>query len=272
MTDQPQRPAATQIAVFQMSAAIAAAERPARIERAMKDASRAGASLLIAPELALSGYGRGSDFADAAQAADGPWLRALGAAAARHGIAVVAGFPEALNGARHISAAMIDPARPDAPVIYRKGCLYGDYEKRHFRAFGPSTVIAELAGLRVGCLICYDVEFPENVRRLALAGADLVAVPTSLPKGTPAEFIARHTIRARAFENQVFVAYADNADSEGAFHYQGLSSIAAPDGAVLAAAGDAGDALIHADLCPADYAASRAENPYLDDARKQALV
>ncbi|WP_281966549.1 carbon-nitrogen hydrolase family protein [Roseovarius nanhaiticus] len=262
----------TRIAVFQMSAAIDAADRPARIVSAMKEAAGAGARLMIAPELALSGYGRGAVLAEEAQAPDGAWGRRLGEAAAAHGISVIAGFPEAAGDARHISALMIDRTRPDAPQIYRKGCLYGDYERGIFAPAGPTTVLMRMEGLSVGCLICYDVEFPENVRRLAVAGADLVAVPTALPKGAPAEFIARHTIRARAFESQVFVAYADNADRDEGFEYQGLSSIAAPDGRVLAEAGVTGDALIYADIEPAAFAASRGANPYLEDAARQGLI
>ncbi|MFG6539315.1 MULTISPECIES: nitrilase-related carbon-nitrogen hydrolase [Sulfitobacter] len=155
---------------------------------------------------------------------------------------------------------------------HRKGCLYGDYERGIFTAAGPSTVIVQMEGLKVGCLICYDIEFPENVRRLALAGVELVAVPTALPKGAPAEFIARHMIRARAFESQVFVAYADNADRDDGFEYQGLSSIAAPDGTVLAEAGETDDALIFADIDPSIFSTSRKENPYLKDAVLQGLV
>ncbi|MFD0860402.1 nitrilase-related carbon-nitrogen hydrolase [Roseovarius aquimarinus] len=262
----------TRIAVFQMSAAIDPAVRTARVIEAMKEAAEGGARLVIAPELALSGYGRGPVLAQEAQRPDGAWARALGAAAARHDISVIAGFPEDAGGTRHISALMIDRAAPDAAHVYRKGCLYGDYERGIFTAAGPSTVIVPMEGLNVGCLICYDVEFPENVRRLALAGADLVAVPTALPKGAPAEFIARHTIRARAFESQVFVAYADNADADEGFVYQGLSSIAAPDGAVLAEAGESGDALIFADIDTAAFGPSREANPYLEDAARQGLV
>jgi predicted amidohydrolase len=76
----------------------------------------------------------------------------------------------------------------------------------------------------------------------------------------------------RAFENQVFVAYADNADREGAFAYQGQSIIAAPDGAVLASAPVAGDALIYARIDPARYLTNRQENPYLSDAQTGGLA
>ncbi|MFX0543453.1 carbon-nitrogen hydrolase family protein [Roseovarius sp. S4756] len=262
----------TKIAVFQMSATIDAAARRQRIIDAMEEAAKAGARLLITPELGLTGYGRGEAVIREAQRPDGAWAEALGAAAKVHGISVIAGFPEAAGEQRYISAMMIDRKRPDAPEIYRKGCLYGTYERGLFTAAGPSTMIMELEGLKVGCLICYDVEFPENVRRLAAAGADLVAVPTALPKDAPSEFVALHTVRTRAFESQVFVAYADNADGDEGFTYQGLSSIAAPDGSVLAEAGETGDALIYADIDPAAYSDSREANPYLEDAARQGLI
>ena len=62
-------------------------------------------------------------------------------------------------------------------------------------------MIVDLRGLKVGMLICYDVEFPENVRRLAQAGADLVAVPTALPASDHAAFIVgQHDSGARLRE------------------------------------------------------------------------
>lgn len=264
----------TGIAVFQMSAAIAPEARPDRIVEAMRNAAKDGARLLIAPELCLSGYGRGAALRDVAEAPDGVWAQRLCAAAAEFDISVIASFPERAGETRHISAMIVDRTRPDPQEVqvYRKGCLYGAYEKEFFTTTGPSTLIVDLEGLKVGCLICYDVEFPENVRRLALAGAELIAVPTALPRGAPGAFIAQQIIGARAFENQVFVAYANNADSDDRFTYQGASSIAAPDGDVLASAGETGDALIHANILPATYGPSRDENPYLEDARQHHLV
>ena len=65
-------------------------------------------------------------------------------------------------------------------------------------------------------LICYDVEFPENVRRLAQAGAQAVLVPTALPASDHADFIARKMIPVRAFENQLFVAYVNHCGADDA--------------------------------------------------------
>ena len=260
------------LAVFQMSAAIDPDARPARIVAAMKEAAQMGAQLMIAPELALLGYGRGPDMPGMAQSADGDWCGTLTEAAVRLGISVIAGFPEQAGETRYISALVIDHTQPGAHKVYRKGCLYGDYEKGLFQANGPSTLLVQMHGLCIGLLICYDVEFPENTRRLALAGADLVAVPTALPMGPSAKFIAEQMIQVRAFENQIFLAYADNADCEGAFTYQGQSIIAAPDGAVLASAPVAGDALIYAQIEPVTYQTNRQENPYLSDAQAAGLA
>ena len=82
------------------------------------------------------------------------------------------------------------------------------------------------AGSSQGLLICYDVEFPENVRALALGGADFVIVPTALMQ--PFDVVARTIVPARAYENQLFLAYVDRCGREGAFDYCGLSCVGTP--------------------------------------------
>jgi len=120
-------------------------------------------------------------------------------------------------------------------------------------------------------LICYDVEFPENTRRLAMAGADLIAVPTALPTGGMGEtngtgsFVVQHLVPTRACENVNFVAYVNNADADERFEFQGESVICAPNGDVLAKAPMAGDKLLFADINPAAYDAIRAYLPYRED-------
>jgi predicted amidohydrolase len=79
------------------------------------------------------------------------------------------------------------------------------------------------------------VEFPEATRALALAGADLIVVPTA--NMADYDFVARSLVPVRAYENQLFVAYANFTGPEGALQYGGLSVVAGPDGAPLAQAG-----------------------------------
>jgi len=233
------------------------------IERAVRGAAAGGADLFVAPELALPGYGAGEMVAELAEPADGPLVERLHKLWQETGVAIVAGFAEKSGSDVYNSAVFVSGKAP--PVVYRKSHLYGSYEKGIFRAVEPQTHLFEHAGMKLGMLICYDVEFPENVRRLAKAGAEAIIVPTALPRGENATFIATHMIRVRAFENQVFVAYVDHCGFDGRFDYAGQSCIAAPDGGLLATAGASEEALLTAELRPADYADSAAANTYLAD-------
>ena len=235
-----------------------------RIASAAADAAGGGAKLLIVPELAVTGYGAGeAAFEKLASPASGEVAARLSAIARENGIAIVAGFAEQEGNATYNSALFTDGLGTNA--VYRKAHLYGGYERAAFKPGVPASVMVELAGVRLGMLICYDVEFPENVRRLALAGADLVVVPTALPKGSSGTFIANHMIQVRAFENQVFVAYINHCGADDNFTYAGLSRIAAPDGSLIASAPAEGEVLLFAEISPGDFAQSRAENTYLAD-------
>ncbi len=235
-----------------------------RIAAAAADAAAGGAKLLIVPELAVTGYGAGqAAFENLASPATGAVAERLSAIARENRIAIVAGFAEQEGTLIYNSALFTDGIGTDA--VYRKSHLYGDYERDVFKPGVPNSIMVELGGIRLGMLICYDVEFPENVRRLALAGADLVVVPTALPKGSSGTFIANHMIQVRAFENQVFVAYINHCGADDNFTYAGLSRIAAPDGNLLAEAPAEGETLLFAEVRPEDYARSRAENTYLVD-------
>ncbi len=253
------------IAALQMHAI--AGDGEANVERiaaAAADAASGGAKLLIVPELAVTGYGAGGDaFGRLASPATGDVASRLSVIARDNALAIVAGFAEREGAAVYNSALFTDGLGTNA--VYRKSHLYGDYERNVFKPGVPASVMVEIGGVRLGMLICYDVEFPENVRRLALAGADLIVVPTALPKGASGAFIAGHMIQVRAFENQVFVAYINHCGADDRFTYAGLSRIAAPDGRLLAEAPAEGETLLFAEIRPDDYAKSRAENTYLVD-------
>lgn len=233
-----------------------------RIENGLREAAARGADLLVAPELAIPGYGAAGQMAALAEPADGPSVTRLSALAAESGVAIVAGFAERADDTVWNSAVFTDGRR--APVVYRKTHLYGDYERSLFQPGPKEAVTFDHAGMKLGLLICYDVEFPENVRRLALAGVEAAIVPTALPASPNDDFFARQMIPVRAFENQFFVAYCDLCGSDERFAYAGLSTVAAPDGSLLATAGR-DEALLIVELSPEDFAASAARNTYFQD-------
>ncbi|MCK1797796.1 carbon-nitrogen hydrolase family protein [Streptomyces sp. XM4193] len=235
------------------------------LERAAAKAAAAGAALLVTPELSLTGYALGEGVRAAAEPADGPSARALSAVAARHRIALVHGYPE-LDGDTVYNSAQLIGGDGTTLANYRKTHLFGDFEKSAFAPGAEPVVQAELSGVRLGLLICYDVEFPETVRAHALAGTQLLLVPTALMR--PYEFVPQTLVPARAWENQLYLAYANRYGTEGDLTFAGLSALAAPDGTVRARAG-VGEDLVVADVDLALLSAVRAENTQLVDRRPE---
>ncbi|MER6737102.1 carbon-nitrogen hydrolase family protein [Streptomyces puniciscabiei] len=233
------------------------------LDEAAGRAAAAGAALLAAPEMFLTGYAIGDDIARLAEPADGACADAIAETAGRHGIAIAYGYPER-DGATVYNSAQLISADGTRLANYRKTHLFGCFERDHFTPGEQPVVQAELNGLTVGLMICYDVEFPENVRAHALAGTDLLVVPTA--QMHPFQFVAESMIPVRAWENQMYVAYVNRVGQEGEFEFVGLSVLAGPDGVARARAGRA-EQLVCADADPAFLAASREANPYLQDRR-----
>ncbi|MFJ3494541.1 carbon-nitrogen hydrolase family protein [Streptomyces sp. NPDC086091] len=233
------------------------------LDEAAGRAAAAGAGLLVTSEMFLTGYAIGDDVARLSEPADGDAADAVAEIAGRHGLAVVYGYPERAGDAVFNAAQLIsaDGARLTG---YRKTHLYGPFEHRHFTPGGQLVVQADLGGLTVGLLICYDVEFPENVRAHALAGTDLLVVPTALMHPYPV--VAESLVPVRALENALYVAYVNRVGVEAEFDFLGLSVLAGPDGVARARAGRE-EELVLADVDPAFLAAAREASPYLTDRR-----
>ena len=133
--------------------------------------------------------------------------------------------------------------------------LVGSYRKihlpglgvDHFTTPGDRPFAVTLADeLRVGMSICHDVGFPESTRCLALAGADLVVVPTNWPPG--AECIAEHAIRTRAMENKVYMMAVNRVGTERGFQFIGQSSICDPSGTLITSANATEETILVAEI------------------------
>ncbi|WP_326812159.1 carbon-nitrogen hydrolase family protein [Streptomyces scopuliridis] len=249
------------------------------LDEAAARAGDAGAGLLVCPEMFLTGYALGDQVPRLAEPADGPGAAAVAEIAVRHGLAVLYGYPERDSDPDSGDGPGDGPGRdreriynaaqligPDGTRFanYRKTHLFGGFEREWFTPGERPVVQAELAGLRIGIMICYDVEFPENVRSHALAGTDLLLVPTA--QMHPFQFVPESVVPVRAFENQMYVAYVNRTGQEGEFEFVGLSCLAGPDGAARARAGRS-EELVFGEVDGELLSASRAANPYLRDRR-----
>ncbi|MCB5945743.1 carbon-nitrogen hydrolase family protein [Acidocella sp. KAb 2-4] len=232
------------------------------MEARAREAKAQGADLLILPEMYLSGYNIGPEAA-LAQAMTAEGLAPARQIARETGIALVFGYPEKVGAQVANSAVLIGP-EGDLLLNYRKTHLFGDLDRAMFKAVGDAFPVAELGGFKIGLLICYDIEFPEPARRLALAGAEILLIPTAQMQ--PYEQVARHVLPARAYENQVYTAYANHSGDDDGLSYVGLSSLCGPDGTVLAMAGR-GEEMLYAEASHAHLAAVRAADPFFTDRR-----
>ncbi len=214
------------------------AEALSRLEAQARQARAQGADLLVCPEMSLTGYAIGAGRLRAlAEAAHGPLAQAVAAVARRHQIAIVYGYPERHPDSHRRPFNAVTAIDAEGQVLgrYRKTHLYGDLDRQQFSAGDVASQVFGYKGWQLGLLICYDVEFPEPVRALALQGADAVLVPTANMTGF--DEVPRLLVPARACENRVVVAYANACGQEADVHYGGLSTVVQADGGAVACAG-----------------------------------
>jgi len=184
--------------------------------------------IAVFPELYLCAYHFGS-LGETARTSDCEELRAVADAAARVATSVVVGFAESISdGGFANSVACIDRDGSLAGV-YRKTQLFGT-ERDVFQP-GAELRIVRLAGVAVAPLICFDAEFPEPVRALAAAGAELLVTASANME----PFAAEHEVatRARALENRRPHLYANAVGRLGALSFVGRSRSVGADGEVL---------------------------------------
>ncbi len=232
-----------------------------RLEQSLRDHG-ATLDLVVCPELFLSGYDIGALVHDRAEPADGPSAARVADMAKRFGTSIVAGYPER-DGDALYNAVMVYGADGKRLLNYRKRVIPPGFEGTYFTP-GNSPGTFDLNGWKLSVLVCYDVEFPEYVRQAALDGADLIIAPTALRSMW--RFVADTMLPTRAFENGVYVLYANHAGEEGNCEYLGRSVILGPDGKEHARADD-GEALISATLERSAVLAARATLPYVDVVR-----
>jgi 5-aminopentanamidase len=237
-----------------------------RLQAHLIDAGPSAFDLLLCPELFLSGYDVGEKIHQYAEPSDGPSLVRLADMATRYATALAVGYPER-DGQSLYNAVAVVGKSGERLLDYRKRVLPPGYEGETFQP-GRDVGVFDLSGCRIAVLVCYDVEFPEFVREAALAGAEIILAPTALKSKWA--FVARKMIPTRAFENGVFLLYANHAGREGDSEYLGESVIVAPDGSELSIAGQGEEIIFHT-LNEQELALARQTLPYLDVVAKKGL-
>jgi N-carbamoylputrescine amidase len=261
------------IALVQQSAG---PDRLANLKRgllAVDAAAASGADLVCFAELAFERFHpqhpSRAGFEKLAEPVPGPTTEAMSAQARQHRVTVVLNLFER-DGDRCFDCS---------PVIDADGTLVGrtrmvhitDYEGFHERGYYTpgdlgAGVFTTAAG-RIGVAICYDRHFPEQMRALALRGAELVVVPQAGVVGEWPEGLYEAELRVAAFQNGYFTALCNRVGSEQRLVFAGESFVCAPDGRVIARAGSGTEEVLIADLELGEIARSHARRLFLRDRR-----
>lgn len=213
---------------------------------ALNETAAAGAELTVFPECATTGYcfESKSEAMQYAEPLPGPSTEMICKECAKLKVYAVVGVLEQLGDDLYNCAVLIGPEG-----------VVGRYRKTHlpylgvdrFTTPGNEPYVVHQAGeAKVGMLICYDASFPEATRCLAVAGADVVVLPTNWPPG--AETTAQYCINSRAVENGIYYIAVNRVGLERGFGFIGMSSIASPLGTTLASTETKKHEVIYAEI------------------------
>jgi omega-amidase len=237
----------------------------ARVRDFAAQAREAGADLLLLPELWLHGY-------DLARAKE--WAVALGEGGFAQMAALAREFGLYLAGTlleRHAGGVSNTAVlyKPDGALVgsYRKIHLFRLMQEHRYLVSGNRAVLFSTPWGPVGIPICYDLRFPELFRAMALAGAKLFLVPAQWPVVRLDAWLT--LARARAIENELFVAACNRVGVEGETVFPGRSCVVGPLGKVLAE-GDDQEQLLVAQFDFHEVDAARRYLPVYNDRRPEA--
>ncbi len=252
------------IAIWQTPPDDSIADSLERLASAVREAAEAHAQLLMSPEMFIGGYNIGAAATSANSRSYEAVRQQVCDLAAAHRIALVVGLPTPHPILPYNSCIAVDETGVER-ALYHKTHLYGEVDRAQFTAGPALSPIVQLGGWRVGLAICYDIEFPEVARDLAMRGADLIVAPTANME--PFESVATRLVPARAEENAVYLAYCNYRGREGVFNYNGLSCICGPDGNDVVRAGKSDTGLFYATLDRAALLDARTKQFHLRDRR-----
>ena len=242
---------------------------------AVRRAAAEGAQVIAFAELAFDRFWpqvpASGDVRSLAEPIPGPTTTRFAALAQEFGVVLVLNLFERDGDATYDSSPVIDV---DGSVLGVTRMVHiTEYEHFHERGYytpgDHGAPVFDTAFGRLGVAICYDRHFPEYMRALALAGAEVVFVPQA---GAVAEWpdgLYEAEMRVASFHNGYFTALCNRVGEEPHLTFAGESFVCDPDGRVIARAGIGTEEILYADLHLDRVAISHARRLFLRDRRPE---
>jgi beta-ureidopropionase len=228
------------IALAQLSAGPDRSANLARALETMTAAKRAGAELIAFPEVILDRFfpqvPGDREALKLAEPIPGPTSDAVAAKARELGLVTVFNLYELSQGHRFDSSPVFDA---DGSLLGITRMVHitdyeGFHEQDYYHPGDKGVPVYETRVGKVGVAICYDRHYPEVMRALGVAGAELVVIPQAGTVSEWPEGLYEAEVRTAAFQNGYFTALANRVGLEGKLHFSGESFVVDPEGRVLA--------------------------------------
>jgi len=237
-------------------------KRVQRLEEKLQQTNRL--DLIVCPELFLSGYGSFEKIKEFSEESDGEYAKKISLLAKKYSTAIVYGYPE-IDKHNLFNSAQYFDNQGFSLANHRKKMLPPTADESKIFKPGSESSIITINGIKAAIVICYELEFPEIIRKLALQGVELIIAPTGQSSHWPAA--ALYNCRTRAFENGIYVIYANSTGKLNGINFMGESKIIGPDGLDINNANE-DETVITGEIDTNEISLVRNKLPYLDDARK----
>jgi len=230
------------------------------------------ADLIVFPELSNTGYIKerdkkfGRQFIKFAEKIPGPSTEELGKQAKKYGVYLVVGLAEQhpeIPGMLYNAAVLINP-KGELVGVHHKMHIPG--EEKHYFMPGSTCDTYKTDIGNIGMSICYDGQFPEFTRSLALKGAEILCMIWNMPSFSNPPELLEHITATRAAENRMFAVSCNCLGVQGKIDFFGHSVISDPVGNFLATAGTK-ETIISATLKEKVLLEERIQQPVFRDRR-----
>jgi predicted amidohydrolase len=261
------------IALIQQHASPDKADNITRGLAAVDRAASQGANLVVFAELAFEHfYPQNPADADPLRFAEpvpGPMTDAFAERARRHGLVIVLNLYERDGSRAYDSSPVIDAdgrllGRTRMIHITEYACFH---EQGYYTPGDTGAPVYDTKAGRIGVAICYDRHYPEYMRALAIAGADLVVVPQAGAVGEWPDGLYEAEMQVASFQNGYYTALCNRVGEEECLTFSGESFVCAPDGRVIARAAAGTDEILYAGLDFSENTRSHARRLFLRDRR-----
>lgn len=240
---------------------------------ALKTAASKGANIICFAELAFTRFypqkKASADYKNLAETIPGPTTKIFSELAKEFGIVIILNLYEYQNGSTYDSS----------PLINVNGEILGTtrmihitdyehfYEKDYYIPGNNGVNVYNTKFGKIGIAICYDRHYPEYMRALALAGAEIVFIPQAGSVGEWPEGLYEAELKVASFQNGYFTALCNRVGKEEKLTFAGESFVCNPEGKVIARAGSLTEEILMCDIDLSEVGKSHAKKLFFRDRR-----